>query len=120
RLFKRLRDELGVCYYVRAHHDTYSDHGYLAVSAGVANDRVEEALGAIVEELRKLRDAEVTKAEHEKVLSYVTGRMAMGLESSDSYADFYGFPELHGRPLESLSAKIKKVRSTTPAEIRAA
>lgn len=120
RLFKRLRDEMGICYYVRASHDTYTDHGYLAISAGVANDRVEEAVTAIVEEVRKLRDGAVEKAEHAKVTSYVTGRMAMGLESSDSYADFYGFPEIYGRPLETLAAKIAKVKKTTPADIQKA
>jgi hypothetical protein len=27
RLFKKLRDEMGVCYYVSAGHDAFTDHG---------------------------------------------------------------------------------------------
>src|SRR3989344_1789078 len=28
RLFSKMRDKLGICYYVRASHITYTDHGY--------------------------------------------------------------------------------------------
>lgn len=48
RLFTKLRDEMGVCYYVKAGNDAYSDHGYLGVSAGVDNKRVEEVVGVIL------------------------------------------------------------------------
>jgi len=40
RLFRKIRDEMGVGYYVRAGNSTSTDSGYFAVSAGVANDRL--------------------------------------------------------------------------------
>ena len=35
RLFHRLRDEMGACYYVRAEHDGGTDHGIFAISVGI-------------------------------------------------------------------------------------
>lgn len=118
RLFKRLRDELGICYYVRASHDTYTDHGYLAISAGVANNRLEEAVKTIVEEIQKVKKELVSADEMKKVLSFTTGHLVMSHESSDSNADLYGFQELHHQPIESLDAKIKKLQTVTPKEIQ--
>jgi predicted Zn-dependent peptidase len=118
RLFKRMRDELGICYYVRASHETYTDHGYFAISAGVANDRVEEAIKTIVEEVRKVKDSVVPADEMKKVQALNTGRLVMGHESSDSYADLYGFQELHHRPIESLDAKVKKMNKITVKDIK--
>ncbi|MEJ0001604.1 MAG: pitrilysin family protein [bacterium] len=35
RLFQKLREEMGVGYYVRAYNDAYTDHGFFEVAAGV-------------------------------------------------------------------------------------
>ena len=58
RLFKKLRDEMGVCYYVRASHDAFTDHGFYSVSAGVDSKRVKEVVSVILSELNKLKTAD--------------------------------------------------------------
>src|SRR3989338_7469644 len=40
RLFVKLREEMGVGYYVRAYNDAYTDHGVFQISAGVDNKRI--------------------------------------------------------------------------------
>jgi predicted Zn-dependent peptidase len=44
RLFRKMRQELGICYYVNGTHDVSTDHGNFAISAGVDNSRVELAV----------------------------------------------------------------------------
>jgi predicted Zn-dependent peptidase len=94
RLFKKLRDEMGVCYYVDAGQDAYTDHGFFSISAGVDNSRVKEVITVILGELNKLKTEPVSPEELQKVKQNLAGTMYLGLESSDSLAKFYGKQEI--------------------------
>src|SRR5581483_4188541 len=91
RLFQKLRDEMGVGYYVHSSFDAYTDHGYLDVSTGVDSARVKEVIKAILEEFERLKTERVSEEELKKVKDYITGNLFLGLESSDSIAEFYGY-----------------------------
>src|ERR1035437_4807666 len=54
RLFTKLREEMGVAYYVRAHNDPSLDHGSFQISAGVNNIRTEEVIKEILKECNYL------------------------------------------------------------------
>lgn len=118
RLFQRFREEMGVGYYVRSYNDTYTDHGFLQVSAGVDNRRIYEVLKAALEELQNLKDFEVNKEELEKTKEYIIGNLKLSLESSDDIANFYGLEELLKGRILSLDAKIAKVRKVGPKDIK--
>ena len=114
RLFQKMRDELGICYYVGASHETFTDHGFLEITAGVPAKRLTEALSAILEEVRRFKKQPVSAEDLARVKEYLAGNMYLGLESSDSLADFYGYQEIMRKPLlrpEEIIAKIKKVTS---------
>ena len=49
RLFVKLREEMGVGYYVRAYNDAYTDHGFFQISAGVDNKRIGEVIPVLSE-----------------------------------------------------------------------
>jgi predicted Zn-dependent peptidase len=113
RLFQKMREELGICYYVRSGKNMYTTHGNFAISAGVSNTRVKEAIEGILEEVRKIAKEPIPETELRKAKDYLTGTMYLGLESSDSLADFYGFQELlHDKKIntpEDLVAKAEKI-----------
>src|SRR3989344_631902 len=56
RLFQKLREEMGVGYYVRAYNDVYTDHGFFQISAGVDNKRINEVIRAVLAECKKLKE----------------------------------------------------------------
>ena len=56
RLFQKVREELGAAYYVRAGTDLFTDHGYLAVSAGVEHTKLNIVIEAILGELKRIAD----------------------------------------------------------------
>jgi predicted Zn-dependent peptidase len=68
RLFQKLREEMGVGYYVRAYNDAFTDHGYFQISAGVDNKRIAEVLQAVLEECQKLKNYEVSEEELNKAI----------------------------------------------------
>lgn len=118
RLFQKMRDQLGICYYVKSHIENLTDHGYLAISAGVDSDRVEEGIKGILEEMKKIRDEEVPKEELRKVKDLVIGRMYLGLESSDSLANFYGFQEIMKEKIKTPKDLEKEIEKVTTTDIQ--
>ena len=120
RLFIKLREELGVAYYVRAGTDNYTDHGVFQISAGVSNERVQEVIGEILKECAKLRTEPVTPAELAKAKEYIVGNMKLELESSDAWANFFGGQEVMRKKLqgpEEIEKKIRRVKATDIQEM---
>jgi predicted Zn-dependent peptidase len=114
RLFQKLRDEMGVGYYVNASNDPYTDHGVFSVSTGVDNSRVAEVVTAILGEFKKLKEEKVSPEELRKVKDYLNGSLMLGLESSDSRAEFCAGQEIMKKSLknpEQLTAEIEAVTS---------
>jgi len=119
RLFQKLREEMGVGYYVRAYNDTFTDHGFFQISAGVDNKRIDEVLEAVLEECRILKNEKVGEEELNKVKECLIGNMKLGLESSDDIANFYGGQELLKREIKNAEEKAKEIRSVTAGQIQA-
>lgn len=118
RLFTKLRDEMGVCYYVKADHDTYTDHGLFTVSAGVDNKRVEEVLRVILAEMSRLAVELVPAAEMQKAKDFMLGGMVLGLETSDSQAEFFGMQEIVKGKIDNLDDVSTKIRAVTAEQVR--
>ena len=117
RLFKKLRDEMGVCYYVNASQDAFSDHGFFSISAGVDNKRVREVISVILAELNKLKTELVSPEELQKVKQNLIGKMYLGLESSDSLAKFYGGQEIMNEEIKSPEDIKAEVEAVTAEQI---
>jgi predicted Zn-dependent peptidase len=118
RLFKKLRDEMGVCYYVNACHDAFTDHGLYTVSAGVDNNRVKEVIKVILGELNRLKTELVSPSELKKVKQNLAGTMSLGLESSNSLAQFYGLQEIMNEEIKKPEDIKKEIDSVTAEEVR--
>ena len=118
RLFQKLREEMGVGYYVRAYNDAYTDHGFFQISAGVDNKRIDEVIYAVLDECRKLINFKVPEEELEKVKECLIGNMKLSLESSDDIANFYGGQELLKKELKTADDKAREIRKVTAGEIQ--
>ena len=118
RLFQKLREEMGVGYYIRAYNDAYTDHGFLQISAGVDNKRVNEVIKAILNECNILKKEKISEEELEKVKEYLIGNMKLSLESSDDIANFHGGQELLKREIHSAEQKAKEIRKITTSQIQ--
>ncbi|HBH71264.1 MAG: Processing peptidase [Parcubacteria group bacterium GW2011_GWC1_42_11] len=118
RLFRKIRDEMGVGYYVRAGNSTSTDSGYFAVSAGVANDRLGEVLRAVMEELENLKNNIVPADELAKVKEHLVGMMYLSLESSDELAEYYGTQEVMRREMRTPKERERLIRAVTGEDVQ--
>lgn len=118
RLFQKLREEMGVGYYIRAGNDAYTDHGLFTISAGVDNKRIGEVLSVILDEVQKLKNKKIDEEELNKVKEFLIGNMKLSLESSDDIALFYGGQELLRKEIKDLDEKIKEIRNVNIKDIQ--
>jgi len=118
RLFSKMREELGICYYIKTEHNPFTDHGFLSVSAGVDNSRVEEAVKAILAECSRLKNETVTDAEIKKAKDYIAGTTMLELETSDARAEFCGFQEILKRKIDSPDEIIEKINAVTAFDVQ--
>ncbi|HVS80009.1 MAG TPA: pitrilysin family protein [Candidatus Paceibacterota bacterium] len=118
RLWHRIRNEMGVAYYVYSSPSFRTDHGDLTVYAGVDNSRVPEVVAAIIEEFRRLLDEPVSDEELQKAKDYYAGQLALALESSDEFATFYGHQEIINREIQKPDDIIKELQAITADDLR--
>lgn len=118
RLFQKMREKLGICYYVRSGINDFTDHGSFVVSAGVDSNRVEEGIKGILEELVKIRNEKMPKSELRKAKNFLIGNMYLGLESSDSLARFYGFQEILHEKIKTPKDLEKEFEMVTANDIQ--
>ncbi len=112
RLFQKLREEMGVGYYVGSGVDEFTDHGYLAVSMGVDRNRVAEVIPVTLSLLSELATTLVPGEELSKAKEYMVGHTYLGLESSDAVAEYYAIQDILSHEIltpKELAEKIQKV-----------
>ena len=93
RLFIKIRERMGLAYYIKAENETYTDSGYLAIQAGVDNSKVEQAIQAIINELKLIKEQGVDQKELQKAKDYLKGSLYLNLETSDEIAFWLGEQE---------------------------
>jgi predicted Zn-dependent peptidase len=117
RLFSKMRDQLGICYYIKADNDAFTDHGVLSIVAGVDNSRVEKGIEGILDECRRLRDEVVPQDELKKAKDYISGTTMLELETSDARAEFLGYQELVKGKIESPEELMSKINAVTAQDV---
>ncbi len=119
RLFQKIREEMGAAYYVNASADLLTDHGFLAASAGVDNNKINDVIEATLEEFKKLVEKSVENKELERAKEHLIGNLIIGLETSDCLAGFYGAQEILTREIDTPEEIIKKIQQVKSEEIKA-
>jgi predicted Zn-dependent peptidase len=118
RLFQEVREEAGLAYDVHSFQVDYADTGALQIYAGVDPENLNETLGAILNELRRLRDDRVPQDELDRARAYASGRLELRLEESRHLSAWLGIQEaLHDRVL-TLDDALGELNKVTPDDVQ--
>jgi len=112
RLFIKVREELGLAYYVKTGVSSDPDTGCLVTQAGVDNKRAEKAVSAVLKEYKRISQNKISSKELKKAKDHFKGKMTLLFEASDARASFYALQELLESKIltpEQIYAKINKV-----------
>jgi predicted Zn-dependent peptidase len=117
RLFKEVREKRGLCYAIRSSQDAWKDVGYWSIYAGVATEKVSEAVKAIVHELQKACDAGVKEEELRVAKKRLKTLFAFQSENPEFMGEYYGRQELFGEPIISIDDYIARIDGVTASDI---
>ncbi len=118
RLFSKMRDELGICYYIRTSHNPNTDHGDMTISAGVDNKRVDLGIENILLELKRMKDQLVSPEELKKAKDYTAGTTMLELETSDAQAEFAGYQEIMRKKVDLPDKIISQMMKVTAKQVQ--
>ena len=107
RLFTEVRERRGLAYYVFATNHSYTDAGSLYSQAGVDIDRIDEAVGTVAGELKKIAADAVPEDELRKAKNFAKGRFVLQIESP------------HGLIMFGLRREVLEGRVPEPEEVLA-
>lgn len=118
RLFRKLRDEMGVCYYARAGNDVSTDTGVFKIASGVDTKRFQEVLQEILNQVRRLKNELVGPVELAKAKEMIFGHIEMGLESSNDVADWFGGQEILRKKIQTPEEVLKEISKVTAKDVQ--
>jgi predicted Zn-dependent peptidase len=118
RLFLEVRERRGLAYYVYGSNHSYTDAGSLYSQAGVDLARIDDAIGVIVEQFRRMAEEPVPSDEMEKARSLAKGRFVLHTESPQGLVMFGLRREvLEGRAMEP-EEMLKKIDAVTVEDVQ--
>lgn len=118
RMFNTVRNKLGLAYTIKSAHESLSNRGYAVTYVGTSHINAEKALRAMMGEYKKLRDELVSEEELHRVKEYIRGTTLIGIEASDSVAEFVGTEEVVvGKPL-TIDEVFAIIDAVTPENIQ--
>jgi predicted Zn-dependent peptidase len=118
RLFQKVREELGAAYYVRAGADLFTDHGFFEVSAGIDHAKIDIVIKAILHELHRLTVETVSPLELARAKDHLSGRLLLGLETSDALAMYYGGQEILRQGIEVPESLVRRIQEVSGDDIK--
>ncbi len=117
RMFLKIREERGLCYSVSCSTDRYTDCGTFSTRAGVALDRVEEAVEAICREYDRVLTDIPTAEEVQDAKNFLKGKIVMRMEDSEEVASFLGSQALLQDEAQTLDEYFAKIDAVTHQEV---
>ncbi len=118
RLFTEVREKRGLCYSVGAGHHAFEDTGMFTVNAGLDKTRLGEALGAIWQELKQLKDTQVSADELRRAKDHIRGRWMLAFEDSANQADWYVKQLIFQGKTSSPAERMKVIDAVKASDIR--
>ena len=118
RLFLRIRDELGLCYYVGANDLVGLDPGYFAFYVGTTPQNVDTCEKEIFAELDKLKTDGLSDEELTRAKNSVIGQRRVQMQDNAQLSMLVGLDELYGLGYDFFKTVDDKYRAVTLDDIK--
>ena len=118
RLFINIRERLGLAYYIRAYQDNFLDTGCFFAHAGLNSEKIEEAITAILEEFKRLKEEKISEGELKKAKEYLKGNLLLSMDDSEAVSSWFGSNALFDKIIKTPQKKIEEIEKVTPDQIQ--
>lgn len=118
RLFLSIRDRQGLVYRISAFSLEGVDPGYFAVYGATSPDKVDQLVGSIRAELKRLRTAPVSARELARAKRYLVGNHDISLQQRATVASSVAFNDLYGLGYEEYLRYPRNIRAVTVRDLQ--
>ncbi len=118
RLFQEIREKHGLCYTIRASHSSLEDTGIFSIMAGLDKKRIEDAVHAILKELKNVYTKPFGNGEIQRAKDHFRGRLMLAFEDSSFQARWYAKQWTFTKELQTPEERIRKVEGVTAADVK--
>ena len=118
RLFIRIREQMGLAYFVGAGQMQALVPGLFAFYLGTDPERVEEVTAAFLDEVEELSANGLTEAELTRAKKKLIGKQQIANQSNDTFAYMSALDEIYGLGFDHYKELEARVNAVTPADIK--
>jgi zinc protease len=118
RLFVELRDRSALAYTAASYYDPVREPGVLVLYLGTAPANGARAEQALMREVQKIRDVEVSADELARAKGYLLGRYAMDRRTNERLAWYLAFYEIEGVGRTYPDRFRRQVEAVTVADVQ--
>lgn len=118
RLFQNVREKKGLAYSIYSMTGFYKHDGLFVITAGIAKDRVDEAMDAIKIELDRLKENDISEEEFNSSKEQLKSSFIFGQESVQSLMIYNGRTLLTTGKCISPSEMLEKLDNITIEDVR--
>lgn len=117
RLFRRIREELGLVYSISSHTTYYQDTGLVRVYSTTKGEDLEEVVEIILEEAKKLAEEPIDRSTLKRAKEKLKGNFLLGMEGSFPRMMRLGASYIYERKLMSVDKVVKRVNRIKPEQL---
>jgi zinc protease len=118
RLFIRIREQMGLAYFVGAGQMQALVPGLFAFYLGTDPEKVEEVTAAFLDEVRELSANGLTQAELARAKKKLIGQQQIANQSNDTFAYMSALDEIYGLGFDRYKELEARVNAVTLADIK--
>lgn len=118
RLFENIREKKGLAYEIGADVKRYNETGAFVVHAGTEHKKAPEAIKCILNELKDIREKEVSSGELRRAKEFFKVQLLMALEDTVDHMLWLGEHATSLNKLPDRKEIIKKVEAVTSDDIK--
>ena len=117
RLFKRVREELGLAYSVYSYCSHYAETGMLTVYAGVSPAKAKDAFGAVQGVIESFQRDGVTEEEFSRGREQVKSGSIFSQENTSSQMLLYGKEMLYNNAVYDFERRMAEISALTRGDV---
>jgi len=118
RLFENIREKLGLVYFVDVYHMIGIEPGYFIFLAGTEKDNLEKVTELIFEEIKKLKELDISEEEINRAKAYLLGKRRRDLQTNEGFSLLCSLEELYGLGFDNYKDYEKKINSVSLDDLK--
>jgi predicted Zn-dependent peptidase len=116
-LFQKIREDLGLAYYVYSNVSMFESIGKYSISMGVDSKKIMSAINSVEIELNNVANGKFSKTQLERAKNYLIGSYITEFEASDNLAIWYGTEMVNGYDISKIDNIIKTISNISVDDI---